>query len=59
VLAQYGKESHKAPIMKGAIVRYALCCPKPEAADFIKNVRQQDAETVRRQEELLKFEQKK
>ena len=31
VLAQYGKKSHDAPIVKRSIVRYALSCPREDA----------------------------
>jgi hypothetical protein len=59
VLAQYGKPSHNSPIAKRNIVRYALCCPLPEAQQFIKSVRQQDPEMVRDLEEGLEFEKGK
>ncbi len=60
VLAQWGKPTHSAPIMKAAIVRYALSCPQTEAADFVKKVRLQEPDIVRRQEEqLAQFEKKK
>ena len=54
VLAQYGKPSHIAPIIKRAIIRYALCCPLPEARQFVDSVRRQDPDTVRDLEEGLK-----
>jgi len=59
VLSQWGKPSHGAPIMKGAIVRYALSCPQAEAAAFVKKVRAQEGDVVRRQEEILQFDKKK
>jgi hypothetical protein len=59
VLAQYGKETHKAPIMRRAIIRYALCASRPEAVDFVKKVRSQDPETVKEVEESLQFEKRK
>lgn len=60
VLAEWGKPAHSAPIFKSAIVRYALCAPQPEAAEFVKKVRQQEPDLVRRQEEqLAQFEKKK
>jgi hypothetical protein len=58
VLAQYGKTSHDAPIMRRAIVRYALSCPRPEAVRFAAEVRKQDAELVQDVEEALQFEKK-
>jgi hypothetical protein len=54
ILAQYGKPSHNAPIIKRTIIRYALCCPLPEARQFVDNVRRQDPNTVRDLEEGLK-----
>lgn len=54
VLAQYGKKSHDAPLMRRAIIRYALCCPKPEAAAFVKKLRQSDPELVKEVEEALR-----
>ena len=57
VLAQYGKPG-QAPILRRAIVRYALCCPVSEAVPFIAELRKQDAELVRDVEESLQFENK-
>jgi len=54
VLAQYGKPSHNAPITKRNIIRYALCCPLPEARQFVDSVRRQDPNIVRDLEEGLK-----
>lgn len=59
ILAQYGKASHAAPITKRSIVRYALCCPLPEAKEFVERVRRSDPETVNELEEYLQFERKK
>jgi len=59
VLALYGKESHKAPILQRGLVRYALSCPQPAATEFIARVRQQDPATVKDIEEALQFEKKK
>ncbi len=56
VLALYGKKTHDAPIMRRAIIRYALSCPKPGAARFIEQRRRDDAETVRDVEETLRAE---
>jgi len=58
ILAQYGKVSHAAPITKRSIVRYALCCPLPEAREFVERVRRSDPETVKDLEEYLQFERK-
>ena len=56
VLAQYGRKSHDAPLMRRAIIRYALCCPKPRAAEFVAQRRRDDAEAVRDVEEALELE---
>jgi len=53
VLAQFDKKSHDFPMVRRAIVRYALMCPKPEAAKFIAALRKQDAEFVAGVEESL------
>jgi hypothetical protein len=59
VLAQYGKKSHAAPIMRRTIVRYALTCPRPEAARFLAEVRKQDPEIIADVKEALEFEKAK
>lgn len=56
VLKQYGKPTHSAPLVKRAIVRYALCCPNPEAAAFVKERRRTEADLVKQVEESLEFE---
>src|SRR5262249_36163458 len=56
VLAQYGKKSHDAPLMRRAIIRYAMSCPKPRAADFVIQRRRDDAEAVKDVEEGLQQE---
>jgi hypothetical protein len=59
VLALYGQKSHSAPIMRRAIVRYALCCPKPEAAAFVAERRKAEPDLVKDVEESLQFEKQK
>jgi hypothetical protein len=59
VLAQFGKASHSAPIMRRAIVRYALSCPNPEAKDFVAGLRTSEPALVADVEESLQFEQMK
>src|SRR5207244_11164048 len=44
VLAQWGKKSHDTPMMKRAILRYALSCPKHEAVAFVAERRRTDPE---------------
>ncbi len=56
VLALYTKKSHDVPIIRRAVLRYALSCPGPRAAAFVAAARQKDAETVKDVEELLKLE---
>jgi hypothetical protein len=58
VLAQFPKKSHEAPLVRRCIVRYALCCPRPEAKKFLTEARKADAEMVRDVEESLQFEEK-
>src|SRR5262249_21501202 len=59
VLALYNKKSHDAPIMRRAIVRYALSCPRVEAARFVMEVRKLDPEMVKDVEEMLQFDKTK
>jgi hypothetical protein len=53
VLAQYGRPSHDTPIVRRTIIRYALCCPQPEARQFIATLRRLDPGLVRELEEGL------
>ncbi len=59
ILAQYGRPSHAAPIVRNALVRYALVCPQPDARRFIDELRRRDPRLVREIEEDLAFEQGK
>lgn len=56
VMRLSGKKSHDIPIVRRYILRYALCCPKPEAAEFVSEMRKKDAATVKDMEEFLKLE---
>jgi hypothetical protein len=56
VLGLEEKKSHDIPIMHRTILRYALSCPRPEAAAFVESMRKKDPETVKDVEELLKLE---
>jgi hypothetical protein len=56
VLAQWGKKSHDTPMMKRAILRYALSCPRPEAAAFVAERRRSDPDLVQDVVEALEFE---
>jgi hypothetical protein len=59
VLALDAKRSHDAPIMRRAILRYALCCPRAEAVRFVTERRKQDPELVKDVEESLQFDKTK
>jgi len=56
VLDLFGKKSHDVPVVKRAILRYALQCPTPRARTFVETQRRRDAEWVKDTEELLKLE---
>jgi hypothetical protein len=56
VLAQYRKPTHAAPLVKNAILRYALTCPDADAAAFVKAVEAADSAAVREVRESLEFE---
>ena len=55
VLAQFAKPTHSAPIVRRAIVRYALCCPDDASKSFIAELRRTDPKVVQSVEELLKL----
>jgi hypothetical protein len=59
ILAQYGKSTHEAPIVKRGILRYALCCPLPEAGSFLEKARGRDGDLIRELAESLEFEKNK
>ncbi len=56
ILKQYGRPSHKAPIIRNAILRYAMACPLPAARQFIAERRRVEPQVVRDLEEDLAFE---
>jgi hypothetical protein len=56
VVSQYQKASHSAPLVRNALLRYAITCPDPDAAAFVKAVRAADPTRVREIEEALEFE---
>lgn len=63
VLALYGRGGFDIPIVKRAVLRFALSCPerspgKAKAVALVKALRDQDAERVADAEELLRLEQK-
>ena len=51
-----GKKSHDIPIVRRYILRYALSCPKAEAAEFVSGMRKKDPEMVKDIEEFLRLE---
>jgi hypothetical protein len=59
VLALYGRKSHDAPIMRRAIIRYALCCPTSEAAAFIAERRRMEPDLIKEIEESLQLDKAK
>jgi hypothetical protein len=56
VLALYGQKTHDIPIIRRAILRFALCSPGPKAAPFVEALRKKDPDFVKDAEELLKLE---
>jgi hypothetical protein len=56
IVAQYGKSSHAAPLVKRSILRYALCCPDPAAIAFVKERRAAEPAAIKQVEESLEFE---
>jgi hypothetical protein len=56
VLAQFDKKTHSAPMVRRAIVRYAINCPRPEAGQFVERLRRVDPELLRDVEQSLEFE---
>lgn len=59
VLALYRLKSHDAPLMRRAVVRYALTCPDKSAKDFIASVRRDKPDLVHDVEESLEYEKVK
>jgi hypothetical protein len=56
VLALYGKPGYTAPLMRGNLLRYALSCPRPEARQFIEDLRRREPGPVREAEDALQKE---
>jgi hypothetical protein len=56
VVAQYNQPTHGAPLVKNAILRYALTCPDETAAAFIKTVAASEPALLREVQESLEFE---
>ena len=53
VAQQFDQPSHKAPIIRNSIIRYAVRCPSPEARTLLARARRIDPEYVADQEKLL------
>jgi hypothetical protein len=59
VLKLYGQKGYDAPLMKRAILRYALCCKtNKDAGDFVKQRRAAEADLVQEVEESLQYDKK-
>ena len=56
VLELQDKKSHDVPIIRRAVLRYALSCPEKKAAAYVDQCRKRDLEMVKDTEELLKLE---
>src|SRR5262249_47806965 len=57
VLGLYGKKGYDSPLLRHAIIPYALCCkPTAAAATFLKARRDAEPDLVKEVEEGLKFE---
>jgi hypothetical protein len=60
ILDLYGKKGFDAPIMKRAIVRYALTCSdRDDAKRFVAEQRKREADLIQEVEESLQFEKGK
>jgi hypothetical protein len=57
VLTLYGKKGFDAPIVRQAILRYALSCPSTDtaASAFVAERRKEDPNLVKDAEDALKF----
>jgi hypothetical protein len=56
IVKQYNQPTHGAPLVKNAILRYALTCPDADAAAFVKAVAASEPALLREVQESLKFE---
>jgi hypothetical protein len=54
VLAAFDRPTHRAPIVRQAIVRYAMQCPDDRAKSFVAKIRLAEPKLVERVEEGLK-----
>jgi hypothetical protein len=56
ILDLFNRKTHSVPVIRRAILRYALRCPDPRAAAFVQEQRRRDADWVRDAEEILNLE---
>jgi hypothetical protein len=56
ILGEYNKPTHAAPLVKNAILRYALTSPDADSATFVKAVEAREPAAVREVRESLEFE---
>ena len=56
VLDLYGKKTHDIPVIRRAILRYALQSPQARAVAFVREQQKRDPDWVKDTEELLKLE---
>jgi hypothetical protein len=56
VLELFTKQSHDVPVIRRAVLRFALQCPSPRARTFVAEQRRRDADWVNDAEELLRLE---
>ena len=56
VIDLFGLKTHNIPVVKRAVLRFALASPEPRAKEFVDRQRQRDPDWVRDTEELLKLE---
>lgn len=59
IVKRYGQKGFESPLMKRAIVRYALCCePTAASKDFLTLRRQKERDVVEEVEEGLRLEKR-
>jgi hypothetical protein len=56
VLALQEKKSHNVPIIRRAILRYALSCPGEKAKAYVQQCKKKDPEMVKDTQEILNLE---
>ena len=56
ILGLFGKGDYDTSVMARSILRYALQCPNPRAAEFIRQQRRRDSRLIEEIEELLRLE---